>query len=140
MSVVMDANALMMPVECDVRVFEELDRVLDSVDPELLVPEAVLAELEKLSDGSGEEGTAASVGLDLARERCRSVGHEADYADDAVLEVARRGRDASADAGDEANEVTHAVTNDGPLKERLLDAGVPVISLRAGNKLAVTQP
>jgi rRNA-processing protein FCF1 len=160
MSVVMDANALMMPVECDVRVFEELDRVLDGVarsatepssgdgteprdpvDPELLVPEAVLAELEKLSDGAGEAGTAASVGLDLARERCRSVGHEADYADDAVLEVARRGRAASADAGAAGVEaVTHAVTNDGPLQERLLDAGVPVLSLRAGNKLAVTQP
>ena len=126
MTVVMDTNALMMPVECDVRVFEELDRL---VDPErLVVPEAVLDELAKLADGAGEEGTAASVGLDLARDRCESVAHDEDYADDAVLAVAER-------AG-----ISHAVTNDGPLKRRVLDAGVPVISLRAENKLTVTQP
>jgi len=137
----MDTNALMMPVECDVRVFEELERLVglersatespsddESHGAELLVPEAVLAELTKLADGASEEATAASVGLDLARERCRAVSTEADYADDAVLEV-----------GEHA-EVTHAVTNDGPLKRRLLAAGVPVISLRARNKLAVTQP
>jgi len=125
MSVVMDTNALMMPVECDVRVFEELERLVDAT--ELLVPEAVLDELAKLADGTSEEAAAASVGLDLVRERCRAVPHEADYADDAVLEVGER------------DEVTHAVTNDGPLQRRLLAAGVPVISLRARNKLAVTQ-
>jgi rRNA-processing protein FCF1 len=36
--------------------------------------------------------------------------------------------------------VTHAVTNDNPLKRRLLDAGIPVISLRGRNKLGITQP
>jgi rRNA-processing protein FCF1 len=126
MSVVMDTNALMMPVECDVRVFEELDRLLGESD--LLVPEEALAELRRLAEGAGEEATAASVGLDLARERCRAVAHEADYGDDAVLEVAQR------------DDVSHAVTNDRPLKRRLLDAGVPVICLRGQNKLAVTQP
>ncbi|WP_436908117.1 twitching motility protein PilT [Halosimplex marinum] len=126
MSVVMDTNALMMPVECDVRVFEEIERLLG--DDELLVPEAVRDELAKLADGQGKEAAAASVGLDLAADRCEPVGHEEPYADDAVVEVAGR------------EEVSHAVTNDGPLKRRLLDAGVPVVSLRAGNKLAVTQP
>ncbi|MFB6139037.1 MAG: PIN domain-containing protein [Halosimplex sp.] len=126
MSVVMDTNALMMPVECDVRVFEELERLVGAA--ELLVPDAVLDELAKIADGRGEEATAASVGLDLARDRCESVAHGAAYADDAVLELARR------------EGVTHAVTNDGPLKRRLLDVGVPVVSLRAENKLAVTQP
>ena len=126
MSVVMDTNALMMPVECDVRVFEELERVVEAT--KLLVPEAVLDELATLADGAGDEATAASVGLDLARDRCESVAHEAPYADDAVLEVAAR------------DDVSHAVTNDGPLKRRLLDAGVPVLSLRAETKLTVTQP
>ncbi|WP_415379658.1 twitching motility protein PilT [Halosimplex sp. TS25] len=122
----MDTNALMMPVECDVRVFEEIERLVSATD--LLVPEAVLDELAKLADGRGKEATAASVGLDLARDRCESVAHDEDYADDALVEVAER------------EDVTHAVTNDGPLKRRLLDAGVPVLSLRAENKLTVTQP
>ncbi|MFT4948469.1 MAG: rRNA-processing protein FCF1 [Natronomonas sp.] len=118
---VLDTNALMMPVECDIRVFEELDRLLDAPAP--VVPAAVPAELAALAEGAGQEATAASVGQDLA-ERCAVRETEADYADDAVLELADR-----LDA--------HAVTNDGPLRERLRGADVPVICLRGRNKLAV---
>jgi len=124
--IVLDTNALMMPVECNVRVFEELDR-LGFDAGEWIVPESVIGELDKLADGGGEEATAASVGRDLA-DRCSIRETAADYADDAVVELADR------------NEVTHAVTNDAPLKRRLLDRGVPVISLRGRNKLAITQP
>jgi len=124
--IVLDTNALMMPVEFDVRLFEELERVLPDGD-DYLVPEAVRAELVKLADGNGKEATAAAVGRDLL-SRCSLSETAADYADDAVLELA--GRD----------DVTHAVTNDKPLKRRLLDAGIPVISLRGGNKLGITQP
>ena len=123
--IVVDTNALMMPVECDVRLFDELERL---VGPrELITPEAVVDELDKLADGNGKEATAASVGRDLV-ERCTAVATDADYADDAVLELASQ------------PDATHAVTNDTPLKRRLLDAGIPVISLRAQHKLAITQP
>ncbi|QIO21203.1 twitching motility protein PilT [Haloarcula sp. JP-L23] len=128
--IVLDTNALMMPVECNVRVFEELNRVLSDTpeaDRDYVVPEAVREELEKLADGAGAEATAAGVGRDLL-ERCSVVDTEADYADDAVLELATR------------PETTHAVTNDKPLKRRLLGASVPVISLRGQNKLGITQP
>jgi len=124
-SVVIDTNALMMPVECNVRLFEELDRVLGDPDTDLVVPEAVVAELRKLAEGNGAEATAASVGLDLV-ERCTVVATEAGYADDAVVELAL------------TEEITHAVTNDTPLRERLRDAGVPVICLRGQNKLVIT--
>jgi hypothetical protein len=123
--VVLDTNALMMPVELGVRTFDELDRLLGEY--EALVPEAVLAELESLSAGAGEEGVAASVGADLAR-RHEVVGHDASYADDAVVEVATE------------QDCDYAVTNDGPLRNRLLDANVPVIGLRGRNKLDVTRP
>lgn len=122
----MDTSALMMPVECGVRVFEELDRLVG--DPELVAPEAVIDELSELADGRGKEATAASVGLDLGRERCRLVDHEESYADDALVELARTG------------ECESVVTNDQELGDRLLDAGVPVIGLRGQNKLAITQP
>ncbi|UIP01201.1 twitching motility protein PilT [Halobaculum sp. CBA1158] len=134
--VVLDTNALMMPVECDVRVFEELDRLLD--DPELVTPEAVVAELEKLAaDGSGAEATAASVGHDLV-ERCRVVATTESYADDAVVELASGGADSGTDAGGEFDG--YVVTNDRPLRERLLARGVRVIGLRGANTLAVTEP
>ncbi|MFC6974942.1 twitching motility protein PilT [Halomicroarcula sp. GCM10025709] len=134
--IVLDTNALMMPVECDLRLFEELDRVVretidrsadDASAVAYVVPEAVRAELDKLADGAGAEATAAAVGRDLL-DRCSIRRTDADYADDAVLELAR------------SDDATHAVTNDKPLKRRLLDAGVPVISLRGKNKLGITQP
>ncbi|MEF8853079.1 MAG: PIN domain-containing protein [Haloarculaceae archaeon] len=147
--IVLDANALMMPVECDVRVFEQLDRVaadLTDVDAsadsdaesgddavasggfEPAVPRAVVEELDRLSTGAGEAATAAGVGLDLAREHCRVLDHDAEHGDAAVFECATR------------EGARAAVTNDGPLRSRLIDADVPVISLRGGNKLAVTRP
>jgi len=115
----------MMPVECDVRLFEEVERLLGEV--EYLVPEAVVEELEKLSGQASEAARAATVGRDLA-DRCTTTATDAGYADDAVLEVAER------------PDVTHVVTNDEPLQARLLDAGVSVISLRGQHKLAVKQP
>jgi len=123
----LDTNALMMPVELDVRVFDELERLLDGYGP--VTVRAVVEELRKLRDsGMGEEAMAASVGLDLATERCRIIEHGESYADDAMVELARSGA------------FDYVVTNDGPLKERVLETGVPVIGLRGRNKLAITQP
>ncbi|MFB6304616.1 MAG: DUF188 domain-containing protein [Haloferacaceae archaeon] len=125
-TVVLDTNALMMPVECDCRVFDEVERVVGG-DPDYVVPTAVVAELEDLAEGGGEEATAARVGRDLA-DRCRVVETDEDYADDAVVALAAR------DGAD------YVVTNDRPLRDRLLDRGVRVIGLRGETKLAVTRP
>jgi len=125
--VAMDTNALMMPVELDVRVFDELERLLAGF--ECVLPGAVLTELRSLAaGGSGTEAVAANVGVDLATDRCRVVDHEESYADDALVELAAR------------RAVDYVVTNDAPLRRRLLDAGVPVIHLRGQNKLTITQP
>ena len=125
MRVVVDTNALMMPVECNVRLFEELERLLGTVEP--LVPAAVVAELESLSGSASEEARAASVGRDLA-DRCEPIETDQDYADDAVL------------AAGLWETVDHVVTNDAALRDRLADAGVSVISLRGRHELAITQP
>ncbi|QLK27431.1 DUF188 domain-containing protein [Natrinema zhouii] len=124
--VALDTSALMMPVELDVRLFEELERLLDSFEP--TIPQAVLEELRRLSEKGGQEGTAATVGHDLATERCLVVDTEASYADDALVELAREGT------------IEYVVTNDRPLRDRVLEASRPVIALRGRNKLAITQP
>jgi rRNA-processing protein FCF1 len=128
-TVVLDTNALMLPVQRDVRVFDELVRLLgvtvDGPDTDLVVPRAVVAELETLADGAGEESVAASVGRDLT-ERCRVVDTDASYADDAVVELADR--------------ADYVVTDDRPLRGRLLDRNVPVVGLRGRNTLAITEP
>jgi rRNA-processing protein FCF1 len=125
MNVALDTSALMMPVEADLRLFDELDRLLD--DYALVVPRAVLDELDELAGAAGEEARAASVGRDLAA-RATPVESEASYADDALVDLADRG---VADA---------VVTNDAPLRERLRARDVQVIHLRGRNKLRRTQP
>ncbi len=123
---VLDSNALMTPVEVGVRTFAELDRLLGEY--ETVVPEAVLAELDRLSSGGGEAAKAAGVGADLARRECETVRHDAGYADDAIVEVGRRA------------EIDYAVTSDMPLRGRLLEANVPVICLRGRTKFEITEP
>lgn len=125
MRVLMDTNALMMPVECEVRIFEELDRLLPN--PELFVPQAVLQELDGLADGHGKEATAASVGRDLG-ERCQVLDHESAEADDACIELASEGA------------CEFVCTNDGPLRERILELGTPVVGLRGQNTLTIMEP
>ena len=121
-----DANALMMPVELNIRVFEEIERLLGSTA--LVVPRVVLEELEHLATGCGEAATAARVGLALAADRCTTVDSGNEQADDALVTLAREG------------DVAYVVTNDAPLRARLLDAGIPVISLRGRTKLAIIHP
>ena len=123
-TVVLDTNALMMPVEFDVRVFDELER-LTGRSPEaldLLVPRTVAAELDRLAAESGRAARAARVGRDLAG-RCRVVETDESYADDAVLALAVA-RDAL------------VVTNDRPLRDRLRAAGARVASARGRDTLA----
>jgi rRNA-processing protein FCF1 len=123
--VALDASALMAPVEANLRLFEELDRLLDAY--EAVVPTAVVSELDRLQGGNGAEATAASVGADLAT-RAETVETEATYADDALVELATEGR------------VDGVVTNDRPLANRVLEAGAPVIGLSGRNALAITEP
>lgn len=135
----MDTSALMLPVEADVRVFDELERLVggeagsasgaSGTAPRAIdcaVPRAVRDELAQLAaSGNGEEAVAASVGADLA-DRCRTVEHDESYADDALVEL--------------ADEFDYVVTNDGPLRDRVLDAGTPVIHIRGRNKLGISEP
>ena len=125
--IALDTNALMMPIEADLDPFDELERLLGRVDP--VVPQAVRGELASLgATGSSEEARAARLGEQLADERCRPMNHERDRADDALVELAEQGR------------IDYAVTNDAPLRERLHAVGLPVISLRGQNTLAVIHP
>lgn len=123
MRVLLDANALMAPVESGVRLFEEIDRVVGPA--ELAVPAAVVEELERLADGGGQEGKAASVAADLV-ERCTVVEHEAETGDAAIREL--------------APAYEYVVTNDAQLRERLREAGVTVLGVRGRTTLAVFEP
>jgi len=127
--VALDTNALMMPVELEVRVFDELDRLLPGAA--LVTPQAVVDELDSLAGPGSREARAARVGRDLAADRCRVIppeAYDADNADDALVALARSGA------------IDYVVTNDRPLRERLLAAGVPVVGVRNRRTLATTVP
>jgi rRNA-processing protein FCF1 len=117
--VALDASALMAPVQADVRLFEELDRLIGDYEP--VVPRAVLAELDRLADGGGEASTAAAVGRDLAT-RCTVVDAGADNGDDALVAL--------------APDVAYVVTNDRPLRDRV-GAATRTIGLRGRAELTI---
>ncbi|MFA9517489.1 PIN domain-containing protein [Halopenitus sp. H-Gu1] len=136
--VALDTSALMAPVEANVRLFEELDRLLGEY--RAVVPAAVRAELDRLADGGGTEAAAANVGADLAQRadlidtdaangtREESSGSTNEYADDVLVALAERGA------------VEYVVTNDRTLTDRILARNVPVIGLRGQNALAIREP
>jgi rRNA-processing protein FCF1 len=124
-TVALDASALMAPVELDLRLFDELDRLLGEVD--VVVPDAVLAELDRLAAGAGEAARAARVGTDLA-QRGRTVDTNERTGDDALVALA------------EAGAAEYVVTVDRPLRDRLLSAGVPVVETRGRTRLEIREP
>jgi rRNA-processing protein FCF1 len=125
-TVALDTSVLMAPVEQELRLFDELDRLFGVYD--LVTPAAVGQELAELAaSGRGLEARAASVGRDLA-ERAATVETAASEADDAMVELAETGT------------VDAVATADRRLAERVLAAGVAVLSPRGPNTLQLTQP
>jgi len=125
-TVALDTSVLMAPVEADLRLFDELDRLLGAYD--LVVPDAVRRELDALADAEGGvAGRAASVGRDLA-DRAAVVETAAGSADDALVELA------------ESGDVDAVATLDRPLRERVLAAGGAVLTARGRGILQLIEP
>ncbi len=119
--VLLDANALMMPAQFGVDVYEEL-RLLFG-DYEAITLEDVVGELTGLARGRGKNATAARVGLAMAqRSQILPSGSVRRYVDDRVIEFAER-------------EGCVVVTNDRNLRNTLLDRGIDVVSMRKQKKL-----
>lgn len=121
MNVILDTNALMMPAQFHVDLFDSLTELLGSYTA--LVPSEVVYELRGLSEGNSKKSAAAKFGLKVA-ERCRVIPeiHEDVSVDDKVIIAAR-----------EFNAVV--VTNDRELRNRLIGFNIPVACLRQKSKL-----
>ncbi|HJH30501.1 MAG TPA: DNA-binding protein [Methanosarcinaceae archaeon] len=121
MKVIIDTNALMIPIQFNVDIFDELQRL--GFD-EFVVPKAVLDELDTLVERSrGKDKMAAKVARSLAN-RCEIV-NVTGFADDVILEF--------------ANDSSAAVlTNDIKLKNRLCKKNITVVYMRQKNRLATT--
>jgi rRNA-processing protein FCF1 len=120
LKVIIDTNALMIPVQFKVDIFEELKRLGFDIH---LVPTAVITELDNLIKNlKGQDKIAAKVARSMA-ERCETVRAEG-HADDIILELAM--------------DLEAAVlTNDTGLRRRLEEKNIPVICLRQKNRLEI---
>lgn len=121
--VLLDTNALTMPVQFGLDLFGELDRLFGNYQP-LILKESIV-ELKRLAKGTGINATAARVGLALA-ERCAIV-----EGDERIKTVDERIAQYA--------ESTHCavVTNDSSLKSTLEKRNIPVISMRKLKKLEI---
>jgi len=113
----------MIPSRFRVDIFGELEKIIGAYEP--LVLTEVLHELSGLSLGHGRDGSAARFALTLA-EKCHEVssGYSRGSVDEKVLWYA-------------LEHSCMVVTNDKGLRDLLLSAGVPVISLMHKKKLGI---
>jgi hypothetical protein len=123
-AVVLDANALMMPFERNVRIEEELDRLLGSW--QAVVPEAVLKELATMAAmAKGKRRLDAKAALTLA---ARFTMVDTTKRGDAGVLQAARALDAI------------VFSNDREVRAQARDAGLRTIYLRGGSHLELDGP
>jgi uncharacterized protein len=122
--VLLDANALMMPAQFQIDLFDELRNLIGSFEP--IVLSAVLQELEGLTRARGRHGAAARVGLALAAQctLAESGDLESESVDAKVIEYA-------------AQTNCMVVTNDRRIRDALNARGISVISMRNQKKLEI---
>lgn len=120
MKIILDTNALMIPVEYGVDVLSELEEM--GYD-DFIVPSLVVDEIQKLRS---KPATRAAAGIALALvERCRIISEEEGdkTVDDMILELAR-------------NENAAVMTLDAELQRKLRDNKIKVVFLRQGKRLS----
>jgi len=124
--IILDANALFVPVQFKIDILEELKKLLNrNFEPILLSP--TRREIERIAaEGTPEMRKQAEYALKLA-EKCTflEVQKEKDTpTDDLIVQVARKHKYA-------------VFTNDRQLRNRLRDINVPVIYVRQKSRLEI---
>lgn len=126
LKVILDSNALFVPLQFKIDIFEELGKLLNAkFEPVLLSP--VRQEIERLTtEASPQVKRNASYALKLV-EKCRLVEMEEEPGvppDDVIVEMARKWG-------------CPVFTNDRQLRKRLRDINVSVIYVRQKSRLEV---
>jgi rRNA-processing protein FCF1 len=122
--ILLDANALMMPAQFQIDLFDELCTLLGAFEP--IVLSGVLRELTGLSLAKGRDGAAARHALILG-EKCTVIESgelESESIDAQMIEYATR-------------NTCMVVTNDRRIRDALFTRGLGVISMRKQKKLEI---
>jgi len=119
--VLIDTNALLMPVQFKIDIFEEIREILGNC--RIITIDEVMNELKGIAKGSGKDASAARFGTLLASKiDIVPSGSEAPTVDERIVEYA-------------LNNNCLVVTNDRALRERLLSKDIGVLSMRNQKKL-----
>jgi rRNA-processing protein FCF1 len=124
--VLLDANALMMPAQFSIDLFDELRQLVGAFEP--LVLESIMTELAGISSGKGRDAAAARHAISVA-QRCTTVHSPepvSDTVDERLIDYAQKNG-------------CLVVTNDRHLREMLLSRGIGVISMRKQKRLELIQ-
>ncbi len=127
LKVILDSNALFVPLQFKIDIFEELKKLLN-MKFELILLSPIRRELEKLAEnGSPKMRKNASYALKMA-EKCKLVELDEKIAgsspDDVIFQVAREWK-------------SLVFTNDRELRKRLRNINVPVIYVRQKSRLEI---
>ena len=123
--VILDSNALFVPIELKIDIFQELKTLLNR-SFELVLLKPIQQELETLArQGSPQTRKRALYALKLA-EKCRIVDVKGDAAspDDIIFQTASRWK-------------SPVFTNDSELRKKLRNINVPVIYVRQKSRLEI---
>lgn len=125
--VILDSNALFVPLQFRIDIFEETEKLLNAKFQFILLS-AIRQELKKLAEkGSPKMQKNASYALKMA-EKCKLIDLGEEYAssspDDAIFQAARKWK-------------CPVFTNDRKLRKRLRDINVPVIYVRQKSRLEI---
>jgi hypothetical protein len=123
--VILDSNALFVPLEFKIDIFEEIRQILKR-NTEFILISPVKHELEILAAGETPKiRRQANFALQLAK-KCKLVAVEVlgEKTDDVIIRVAK-------------NWNLPVFTNDRMLRRRLRDISVPVIYLRQKSRLDI---
>ena len=138
--VIVDTNALLIPGEFGVDIFEELER-LGYVH--IIVPKKVLTELDMLRQRPGVKGKekiAANVGYSLIRKYTDTSEHERMPTGCTIsisIEEGEKGEGGTDEmiAALAMKRKAAVLTNDEELRTRLSQAGIVTVYLRGRNRL-----
>lgn len=120
-NVLLDTNALLMPLQFKIDIFEEIRGILGHC--RIITIDEVMDELKGIAKGSGKDASAARFGSLLASGiEVLPSGSDASTVDEKIEEFAFHNN-------------CIVVTNDRALKKRLLSKDISVLSMRNQKKL-----
>lgn len=122
--IILDTNFLMIPAQFSIDIFSEIDRLVNE-KYELCIMDKSIEELDRTAKNAekGKDKQAAMLGIAfVAAKKIKHLNSGDKYVDEAILELAERGK--------------HIVaTQDMELKRLLKEKGVSVITMRKQDHL-----